>query len=283
MGAVPKVIDETASITLLQSFDMKILEYHEIVIDQPKEIHAVHISDFAEQMAWLKQNGYQVVPLSDWIGCAEGWNSSNTIAITFDDGYQDNHDNALPVLLEHNYPATIFLTTNLIGHTSRWRKTSTDRPDQAGEAAMLTWEQVIEMVAQRIEFGSHTVSHADLTALAPAEVEFELRTSRQTIEDHLGLPVRFFSYPYSRSSPAIQRQVQSAGYLAACTYLPFYVGQAGKNPFELQRIGILAEDRLDDFSQKIKTHPRRRLKWQRYRLRQMLLRMVKPRTAHTAT
>jgi peptidoglycan/xylan/chitin deacetylase (PgdA/CDA1 family) len=262
---------------------MKILEYHGIVSARPKEIHAVHASDFAAQMAWLKQNGYRVAPLSAWISRSEGWRSSNTVAITFDDGYQDNYENALPVLMELGYPATIFLSTDLIGHTSRWRNISIEMPNPASEAAMLTWDQVIDMAEQGIEFGSHTASHTDLTALAPDEVDYEIRTSRQTIEEHLGLPVRFFSYPYSRSNLAIQRQVQEAGYLAACTYLPFYVGQAGKNPFELQRIGILAEDKLDDFSQKIKAHPRRRLKWQRYRLRQILLRFVKPLTVLTAT
>jgi peptidoglycan/xylan/chitin deacetylase (PgdA/CDA1 family) len=245
---------------------MKILEYHEIVAGQPEEIHAVSAQRFADQLAWLDDHGYQVVRLGEWIDPArrQSLTGQGLIAISFDDGYQDNYERAFPLLQARNYPATIFLVSMAIGKTSFWREgTLADSP-------MLTWEQVREMRQAGIEFGSHTLSHADLTRLDLKTVEFELRQSKTDIENHLGEPVTLFSYPFSQLNQEIKRLAAQAGYRAACTYQPFYAGSAGRDRFAYQRIGILANDTLEDFVQKINASLPRRLKWTRYRVRQFL-------------
>ncbi|MCU0489692.1 MAG: polysaccharide deacetylase family protein, partial [Anaerolineales bacterium] len=198
---------------------MKILEYHEIVAGQPEEIHAVSAQRFSEQLAWLSDQGYQVVRLGDWIEPArrESFKGKRLIALSFDDGYGDNFEQAFPLLQARNYPATIFLVSAAIGKTSAWREGA------LGESPMLTWAQVREMRQAGIEFGSHTLSHADLTQLDLKTIAYELRQSRTDIENHLGEPVTLFSYPFSQLNGEIKRQAAEAGYLAACTYQPFYV------------------------------------------------------------
>lgn len=245
---------------------MKILEYHEIVAGQPQEIHAVSAQRFAEQLTWLSDQGYRVVRLGDWIDPAgrQNLNDRRLIALSFDDGYGDNYKQAFPLLQAQNCPATIFLVSAAIGKTSTWRKGA------LAESPMLTWAQVDEMRRAGIEFGSHTLSHADLSRLDPNAIEFELRQSRADIENHLGEPVTLFSYPFSRFNQEIKHLAAQTGYRAACTYQPFYVGGPGHDRFAIQRVGILANDSLEDFAQKIKASLSRRLKWTRYRVRQFL-------------
>lgn len=252
---------------------MKILEYHEIVNGEPQEIHAVKAAQFNAQMAWLHENDYRVIRLSDYVRWSRQGHfpedltrkKESLIALTFDDGYQDNYDTALPILQKVGFPATIFLATGLIGKSSAWREA------ELGQTAMLTWEQILEMNSLNIEFGSHTVSHADLTQLDSGRVEQELRLSREEIEIRLGQVVTLFSYPFSRSNSLVKRAVQQAGYQAACTYRPFYVNKAGRDLYNLQRIGIIADDDLSDFVEKITSSISKRLKWSRYLVRRSIL------------
>lgn len=237
---------------------MHILMYHEVVEGEPQEIHAVSVRQFAEQMRWLRQSGYKVVSLEDWLASRVGLGPvlpAKSIAITFDDGYRDNYDTAWPILLEYGFRATVFLTVALLGQTSRWREGS------LALAPLLTWEQVREMQRQGIRFGSHTLTHADLTVLPYSAVKKELQESRQLIEQELGTPIRTFAYPSSRENARVRQLVQEIGYDLACTYQPGYVGAAGKDAYRLQRIGILATDTIDDFAQKVNGTVQRRVAW----------------------
>ncbi len=242
---------------------MKILEYHEIVSGKPDEIHAVRLTSFAEQSDWLHQAGYHVISLSDWIKTLtiqKTRQPGRSIAITFDDGYQDNYTNAMPVLQQHGFNATIFLTTSQVGATSTWREGA------LAVSPMVSWDQAREMANLGVVFGSHSVTHTDLTRLELQDLDNELNWSRQQIEQQLGHAVQLFSYPYSRTNSVVKSRVKEADYKAACTYLPFFVGEAGSDPFELQRIGILATDTLQDFIHKVRTSLRRRLLWHRSQL-----------------
>jgi peptidoglycan/xylan/chitin deacetylase (PgdA/CDA1 family) len=250
---------------------MHILMYHEITAKDPSDVHAICVQHFIEQMGWLRQAGYRVISLAEWVKASQSRKAmssseadATTVAITFDDGYQDNYTLALPVLLEYNFPATIFLASGLIEATSRWRSGA------LANSLMLTWAQVLEMSSLGIEFGSHTATHADLTRLNQETIDEELRASRRQIEQQLGRPVELFAYPYSRSTTGIKQQVRTAGYQAACTYRPFYVGRAGRDPFELQRIGILATDTLPDFKAKLQGSLQRQMQFRRSQIHQLL-------------
>ena len=98
--------------------------------------------------------------------------------ITFDDGWGDNYANAFPLLKQYRLPATIFLITDLIGTPS-----------------MLTWEQVREMEAAGIDFGSHTATHPVLTTTDEPTTRDELTRSRTRLQRELRRPSRWFCYP----------------------------------------------------------------------------------------
>ena len=220
-------------------------------------------------MDWLYRSGYQTVGLEEWLA-ARAHNGQalprKPVVITFDDGYQDNYKLAWPVLQQYSFRATIFLVSGLIGKCSEWREVPFSK------TPMIAWDQVREMAQNGIGFGSHTRTHSDLTQLDAQSIERELRCSRNQIEQEAGRPVRLFSYPYSRLSATIKQQVLTAGYRAAFTYRPWYVGRAGQDQFELQRIGILSSDTIDEFAAKMQGSPRKRVIWYRRQLGQWLKR-----------
>jgi peptidoglycan/xylan/chitin deacetylase (PgdA/CDA1 family) len=142
---------------------------------------------FSEQMRWLRNSGYRTVGLDEaWEGLAAGTDVSKTVVITFDDGYRDFYTDALPILKQCGFTATIFLATDRIRSV----------PARIEGADYLTWSDVRELHLEGIRFGSHTVSHPDLRSLGPDQIEYEVGHSKEVIEQHLGIPVESFSYPF---------------------------------------------------------------------------------------
>jgi peptidoglycan/xylan/chitin deacetylase (PgdA/CDA1 family) len=142
---------------------------------------------FSQQMRWLRNAGYRSIDLKQaWTSLQAGTDLSKTIVITFDDGYRDFYTDALAILKQCGFTATIFLATDRIRST----------PARIEGADYLTWSDVRELHAEGIRFGSHTVSHPDLRSLGPDQIEYELGHSKEVIEQHLGVPVESFSYPF---------------------------------------------------------------------------------------
>lgn len=239
---------------------MRILLYHEIVQGIAKEIHAVTESDFEAQMAWLHENGYRVTSLNQgWEEGRNGRNVSNSesVAITFDDGYLDNYQIAFPILQRYGFKATIFLATGFMGGRSEWRT------GELSQTRMMTWKHVREMASQGISFGSHTKTHPDLTILDAPSVSSQLLSSRDQIEHALGGPVEAFAYPYGRFTKNITTIVRVSGYRLACAAPIAYVGRASENAYQLRRTAVLSHDGLTGFKQKIRGDMRMRLAWYR--------------------
>jgi peptidoglycan/xylan/chitin deacetylase (PgdA/CDA1 family) len=142
---------------------------------------------FSEQMHWLRNAGYCTLNLPEALaGLDSGKDLSKAFVITFDDGYRDFYTEAMDVIRQCGFTATIFLATDRIGQT----------PACIEGADYLTWSDVRELHAEGIRFGAHTVTHPDLRSLGPDELEQELGRSKEIIEDALGSRVESFSYPH---------------------------------------------------------------------------------------
>jgi peptidoglycan/xylan/chitin deacetylase (PgdA/CDA1 family) len=143
---------------------------------------------FQQQIRWLRQAGYRTIDLADLMrGLEDGADLSHAVVITFDDGYQDFLTDAMPVLKQFGFTATVFLATGRIQQDSM-RFEGVD---------YLTWQDVRELHKEGITFGSHTVTHPDLRCLGPEQIEYELAYSKEVIEQKLGVPVTSFSYPFA--------------------------------------------------------------------------------------
>jgi peptidoglycan/xylan/chitin deacetylase (PgdA/CDA1 family) len=149
---------------------------------------------FEAAIAAIISAGWRVAPLCELVATLEGTLPlpAKTLAITFDDGYRSVLEAAFPVLARARMPATVFVS---IGE---------EAPSSAGRLApmagreRLSWSEMREMSAQGIEFGSHTLTHPDLTRLAPESVAREIGLSKVRLEEGLSRPVRLFAYPFGK-------------------------------------------------------------------------------------
>lgn len=102
------------------------------------------------------------------------------VSVTLDDGWTNQYDNARPVLSKYGLPATFYIISG----------TLTDQP------AYMSGSQVQALANAGHETASHTVSHAHLTSLSAANLDYELRQSQATLQNLLGRSVTNFAYPY---------------------------------------------------------------------------------------
>jgi peptidoglycan/xylan/chitin deacetylase (PgdA/CDA1 family) len=169
-----------------------ILTYHSISQHLFGKVHPYHhintpVSIFAMQMRWLRQAGYRTIKLSELMNGFETTRDfSRAVVLTFDDGYQDFYTDAFPLLKQCGFTATVFLATDRIRDTSV----------RVEGADYLTWREVRALHSEGVEFGSHSVTHADLRSLGPEQIDYELGYSKETIEQRIGTPVESFSYPF---------------------------------------------------------------------------------------
>ncbi len=208
------------SVSLSNTNPVNILFRH---IDVKFQLNVVSPNSFAKQMDFLKKNGYQVIPLDDYVegDIARKKFPHNTVVITFDDGYLDNYKNAFPVLKKYHFPATIFLISDYVGKNPN----------------LLTWDNVKEMSQNGISFGSHTRRHAYIPDLSKKQMKDEIAGSKRVIEEHLGRPICCLAYPTGGFNEEAKAIVALAGYKAALTTNRGY-DRYDIDTYELGRIHI---------------------------------------------
>ena len=226
-----------------------ILCYHSIHPSRPFASATPEL--FAEHLSWLKENT-DVVSLTD-IRVARP-SGRPLVAITFDDGYDDNFNHAFPLLSRHGIVATFFVTAGLLERD----EAVVDRLAALNRCARenvvpLSWEQVREMSSAGAEIGSHTYGHPNLAALGYAETASELISSKEILEQRLQEAVTVLAYPFGKPrrhfSSATQAAASAAGYERAVAVIT-----RGVRPFdsemELPRVVVDGDD-LTTLGQKV--------------------------------
>lgn len=214
---------------------MQILTYHKVGPKFDLGITHQSQSQFYTQLKNLKDEGFSSFSLEQPYN-SEKELPQKSFAITFDDGYENIYTCAFPVLQELGYTATVFIVSGFIGKYNSW-----DFNFGRKGFKHLGWEQIKEMVKYGISFGSHTVNHPDLSKLDRKYVEYELRNSKQTLEEKLGQEVKFLSYPFGKYNFSIQGEVKRAGYQNAFTLYPNGSAKIF-DPFAIKRIGVYRFD-----------------------------------------
>jgi peptidoglycan/xylan/chitin deacetylase (PgdA/CDA1 family) len=193
---------------------------------------------FVEQMRSLFRMGYRTLAPREVVeGFQRAADLKKAFVITFDDGYRDFVKEALPVLKECGFTATIYLATSRIQ----------DDPGTFNGAEYLAWSEVRELRKEGMEFGSHTISHPVLREQKPDEVRKELKRSKEIIEDQLSEQVVSFAYPYAfpEEDAAFKRfldaELQTAGYQNGVTTI---LGRASREDhrFFLPRLPVNSWD-----------------------------------------
>jgi peptidoglycan/xylan/chitin deacetylase (PgdA/CDA1 family) len=187
-----------------------ILTYHSISEgDSPLKISPPL---FADQMEWLRTNG-NVISLAEIVSALAERKllPERTVALTFDDGFHDFYDSAAPLLLRLGLPATVFLATGYCGKKSSWP----GQPDYMRGEQLLNSREVSDLAREGIQFGAHSVSHPNLTAVSAAEAESEIAASKAGILDLTGQAAEFFAYPFGRWNK-LARDLVASHYRGAC-------------------------------------------------------------------
>ncbi|MBN1341544.1 MAG: polysaccharide deacetylase family protein [Phycisphaerae bacterium] len=174
-----------------------VLYYHGITEDQRPR--------FRQQMGLLRSRA-RVVPLSD---LATSSVKGVRTCLTFDDGLDSIRRNAVPILSELDLPASVFVVSGNLGRRPSWPIPPED-PDAT--EPLMTAEQILTLPRDRIQIGSHTVSHRRLPTLPGRQVRRELRQSKRDLETLLGSKVDALSVPYGEYNADVLREARAAGY-----------------------------------------------------------------------
>lgn len=222
---------------------LRVLLYHRISDD--RDPLAVPPRRFREQMDHLAAEGYRVVGLLEALALLDGGRvPAGTLGLTFDDGFADLRDSALPVLAGHGFRATVFVTTGVTDGRLAF-------PWYERQPPVLGWDDIVALdQAGTLSFEAHTVSHPNLLAVDEPTAAAEIAASRAELEGHLGRTVSAFAYPAGLYGERERRLVAAAGYAAAVSCEPG-VNLPGSDRFALRRRQIDARDRLIDFRAKV--------------------------------
>jgi peptidoglycan/xylan/chitin deacetylase (PgdA/CDA1 family) len=210
---------------------------------------------FEQQIRALVDSGYRAITLTQLIRHLSKRDVAaleRSVVLTFDDGLSGQFLNAYAILRRYGLPATFFLVAGHVGTDAFLPHMGLDWCQVDAESQPLTdwrtvsWKEAVEMSRSGIEIGCHSLTHRSIGRLPPAEVDAEVRLSKQILEHHLGVSVRVFAYPFGSHAygdfhPDVEHALAKAGYEAACTTV---VGtNAGETtPFALRRIPMEERD-----------------------------------------
>ena len=189
------------------------LVYHKIGNRFEWGITRQRIEQFERQMEFLKQQGYRSIRMEEAFR-EKSSKGSKEVLITFDDGYESVYNSVFPILQRHGFTACVFLITGYVGKYNEWDV------NWGRKFKHLSWDQIKEMKEYGFSFGSHTVNHPDLTKLEKRFVEYELKRSKQMLEDRLSQEVDFLSFPFGKYNQEVEGLARDIGYRMAFTICP---------------------------------------------------------------
>lgn len=224
-----------------------ILMYHNVA-EVPDGLHPdgrclyVTPAAFAAQMGLLRRAGWRGVSMTGAMPYLCGDKRGRVVAITFDDGYLDNLENAMPVLQRHGFAATCYIVNGCIGRHNLW-----DAPQLGVRKPMMTVEQLHAWRAGGMEIGAHTRNHPHLTRCDDAQLHDEVVGGKAELEDLLGIAVPQFCYPFGDADARVAKVAREAGFVASPTVRR---GRAkrGMDLFMLPRVAIDNADSLAKFA-----------------------------------
>ena len=219
-----------------------ILLYH--AVGEPVEIEwppslILPSSLFEAHLQYLTQEGYKVVSVEELVSLLEnGGNLDKVIAMSFDDGYRNNHTDALPLLKKYNAKASFYVVHRDIGKT-----------------IYMDNDRLLDLLSNGMEIGSHTINHAPLALIDPKYLPWEVGSAKKFIEKNLdGYILKGIAYPNGGYNAKVIEAVKEykftyglTGKVGANTHQSFQ-----KAPYELQRISIVDDGNgLEGFKRRL--------------------------------
>jgi peptidoglycan/xylan/chitin deacetylase (PgdA/CDA1 family) len=221
---------------------LRILFYHRVSEDADEL--AVTPARFRSQMEFLAASGLRGVDVTAaWARYVAGEPPSGLVGLSFDDGYLDVAETALPILAELGFSATVFVSTGVTEGDAAftWYE---------AQPALIGWERMAELDREgTLRFEAHTITHPNLLTLSDEEARNEIEGSKAELERRLGREVTAFSYPAGLFGEREKRLVAAAGYRVAVSCEPGG-NTRDTDPLALHRIQIDHRDAAVDFRAK---------------------------------
>ncbi|MCK9615162.1 MAG: polysaccharide deacetylase family protein [Candidatus Omnitrophica bacterium] len=207
------------------NYKTPILMYHSFDDSRIKDFAAVSNANFYKQMKFIKEKGYKVISLNNYCQLLKDKKpiSKNLVVLTIDDGYKDNLE-AIEILKKFDFPATLFITV-----------------DRIGKPGFLS-EKDIRLILQetKITIGSHTATHPDLPQVSDAELKNEISSPKHKLARQFTTKIETIAYPGGAYDERALKEVESAGYLCACTTNRGFSKKL--NRFSLRRVKMTNRD-----------------------------------------
>jgi peptidoglycan/xylan/chitin deacetylase (PgdA/CDA1 family) len=190
---------------------------------------------FEQMLARFKGAGVTTVHLDRLQGYLAGTMTlpPRAAVLTFDDGYADNFEYAVPLLVKYGMVGTFFVTTGF-----------------TGRSGYMTAVQLRELADAGMSVQAHSVTHSDMTRVTPAQLRRELVEPRQRLEETIGRPVRFLAYPSGRYNSAVLAAARDAGYEVAVTTSHAH-NHASARMLDLGRVRARGTDTADALLQRM--------------------------------
>jgi len=191
--------------------------------------------DFSAQMHYLKDHGYTTITMRDLDLALLGQKAlpAKSVAITFDDGYQDFYSTATPIMRPLGLTATNYVPTMLVGRSN-----------------YMTWSEIQQLDGEGFEIAAHSQFHVDVSKVSAVRAQIEIAGSKADLEQHLGHAVVDWAYPYGGYSYATVQQVSHAGYVSGVTTRPGGWHDATQLPL-LTRVRVGGGETLDRFARSL--------------------------------
>jgi peptidoglycan/xylan/chitin deacetylase (PgdA/CDA1 family) len=221
-----------------------VLMYHSISPSAQPDPHAVrvHPARLDRHLRFLRRLGLRGVSLAELLDARERGRAAGLVGLTFDDGYTDFLEHAVPVLARHGMTATLYVVAGLLGGQNEW--------DDGPRLGLLDADGVRAVAAAGHEVGSHTLTHSRLAGADAATLEREVAGSRAVLEDVLQREVPGFCYPWGIFDAGAAQAARAAGYDHACVTGDYLPGDR----FTLPRFYVAPTDSALHLSAKIARH-----------------------------
>jgi peptidoglycan/xylan/chitin deacetylase (PgdA/CDA1 family) len=184
------------------AIDMPILVYHHVVPDHSPGALYVTPDGFEQQLKYLRDNGYRSISFADLADALEFGAKlpERPVILSFDDGWENQFRHGFPLLQKYGFSGTFYIVSGYLDHQN-----------------FMTTEQLNTMMAAGMVVGSHSRTHPALAGFGGARLKDEVAGSKAWLEDHFGIAIDTFAYPYGSYTAAVAAATKAAGYRTART------------------------------------------------------------------
>ena len=227
----------------------RILMYHMVCAPKPEhKFKGLRVAPqaFERQLAYLAEQGWNFVTMTELMSADSL--PEKTVAITFDDGYEDNFTQAFPILKKYNAKATLYLVVDR--HDRDWssKKKAHHNSGELAKEVKLSDQQVEQMVSSGVfELGAHTLTHVNLSNADERIKRHEIMGSKQQIEKRFDVQVNSFAYPFGIYDEQDAKLADEAGFTSSVTTVDGINSDLKQDPQQLKRVKISGKDNFFAF------------------------------------